>query len=78
MRLTRCVSNLIVVPNLPLFPSDALEVFWSRIHALPAYTSGLIALVHLTAAVYRHRVRSDGTLLRMRHPSAGRDRHMLT
>ncbi|MET3794183.1 cytochrome b [Aquamicrobium terrae] len=60
--------DLVVIPNLPLAASDAAEAFWSRVHALLAYGTGLLALGHALAALHHHFLRRDDTLRRMVRP----------
>lgn len=57
--------DLVVVPDLPLARSDAMEAFWSQTHALLAYGAGLLALAHAGAAIHHHFLRRDATLSRM-------------
>jgi cytochrome b561 len=57
--------DLVVVPDLPLARSDAMEAFWSQTHALLAYGAGLLALAHAGAAIHHHLMRGDATLERM-------------
>lgn len=66
--------DLVLVPDLPLARSDAMEAFWSRTHATLAYGAGLLALVHAGAAIHHHVIRGDRTLVRMLGARAGRDR----
>jgi cytochrome b561 len=65
LRIPSFVFDLIVVPDLPLARSDALEAFWSQTHALLAYGAGLLALAHAGAALHHHVARKDATLMRM-------------
>lgn len=78
LRIPSYAFNWVVIPNLPLTPSDALETFWSRIHALLAYTAGILALVHAAAAIHHHFRLRDGTLVRMLRSSPGKGSHPLT
>ena len=57
--------DLVVVPDLPFARSDAMEAFWSRVHAFLAYGAGLLALAHAGAAIHHHFIRADATLARM-------------
>ena len=66
------VFNLVVVPNLPMTPSDAAEAFWSTVHAFLAYAAGFLAAVHMLAALRHHFHFGDEVLLRMLRPSPGR------
>jgi len=72
LRIPSFVFNLIVVPDLPLTRSDAMEAFWSQTHALLAYGAGLLALAHAGAAIHHHFLRRDATLARMLGAKAGR------
>jgi cytochrome b561 len=74
LRIPSFAFDLVVVPDLPLARSDAMEAFWSRTHALLAYGAGLLALAHAGAAVHHHMVRRDATLARMLGAKASRDR----
>ena len=65
LRIPSFVFDLIVVPDLPLARSDAMEAFWSQTHALLAYGAGLLALGHAGAALHHHFLRRDATLMRM-------------
>jgi cytochrome b561 len=65
LRIPSFVFDLIVVPDLPLARSDAMEAFWSRLHGLMAYGAGVLALAHAGAAIHHHFIRRDGTLARM-------------
>jgi cytochrome b561 len=65
LRIPSFVFDRVLVPDLPLSRSDAMEAFWSRAHALLAYGAGLLALAHAGAAVHHHVLRRDATLLRM-------------
>ena len=65
LRIPSFVFDLIVVPDLPLARSDAMEAFWSQTHALLAYGAGLLALAHAGAALHHHFLRRDATLMRM-------------
>ncbi|RFC69270.1 MULTISPECIES: cytochrome b [Mesorhizobium] len=63
----------VLIPNLPLAPSDAAELLWSWVHAILAFgAAGLIAL-HVGAALWHQFVRRDGLLVRMLVP--GREEH---
>ena len=66
--------DLVLVPDLPLTRSDAMEIVWSRTHALLAYGAALLALAHAGAALHHHLLRKDATLLRM----FGRSRRHVT
>jgi cytochrome b561 len=65
LRIPSFAFNLVVVPDLPLARSDAMESLWSRTHALLAYGAGLLALAHAGAALHHHLIRRDATLVRM-------------
>lgn len=65
LRIPSFAFDLVLVPDLPLSRSDAMEAFWSRAHALLAYGAGLLALAHAGAALHHHFRRRDATLLRM-------------
>jgi len=68
LRIPSYVFNLLVIPPLPLTPSERQEIFWSNVHALLAYGGGVIALLHILAALRHHFVLHDGTLIRMLRP----------
>jgi cytochrome b561 len=57
--------NLVVVPHLPLTPSDEAEAFWREAHELLAYGAGLLALGHMAAALRHHFLLRDDVLVRM-------------
>ena len=65
LRIPSYAFDLVVVPDLPLARSDAMEAFWSQAHALLAYGAGLLALAHAGAALHHHAARRDATLTRM-------------
>lgn len=62
------VFNLVVVPSLPLAPSDTAEAVWSSIHAFLAYGAGFLIVVHALAALRHHFRFHDEVLLRMIRP----------
>jgi cytochrome b561 len=64
--------DLVLVPDLPLERSDAIEAFWSRTHATLAYGAALLALAHAGAAIHHHLIRGDHTLVRMLGARVGR------
>lgn len=57
--------NLVVVPHLPMTPSDEAEAFWRETHKLLAYGAGALAIGHATAALAHHFVLRDDVLVRM-------------
>ncbi|WP_442582946.1 cytochrome b [Mesorhizobium sp. ASY16-5R] len=57
--------NLVVVPHLPLTPSDEAEAFWGEAHEFLAYGAGLLALGHAAAALRHHFLLRDDVLVRM-------------
>ncbi|MDQ6433323.1 cytochrome b [Mesorhizobium sp. LHD-90] len=57
--------NLVVVPHLPLTPSDEAEAFWRETHKLLAYGAGMLAIGHAAAALAHHFVLRDDVLVRM-------------
>lgn len=59
------VFELFVMPNLPLFVSDADEAFWSRLHTAFVYGTIVVVALHVIAALHHHLIRHDGTLRRM-------------
>ncbi|MGB3900139.1 MAG: cytochrome b [Mesorhizobium sp.] len=65
LKIPSYAFDLVVVPDLPLARSDAMEAFWSQAHALLAYGAGLLALAHAGAALHHHAARKDATLTRM-------------
>lgn len=65
LKIPSFVFDLVVVPDLPLARSDAMEAFWSQTHALLAYGAGLLAFAHASAAIHHHIIRRDTTLVRM-------------
>lgn len=69
--------DLVLIPDLPLTRSDAMEAFWSRTHALLAYGAGLLALAHAGAAIHHHAMCEDATLARMLGTSTGKYRRRI-
>ena len=65
LRIPSFLFDLVVVPDLPLARSEAMEAFWSRMHAILAYGAGGLALAHAGAAIQHHVMRADATLARM-------------
>ncbi|OHV75911.1 cytochrome b [Rhizobium sp. LCM 4573] len=57
--------NLVVVPHLPVPKSDAAESWWTEAHALLAYFTLALVLLHSAAALHHHYRRRDDVLLRM-------------
>lgn len=78
LRIPSFAFDLVVVPDLPLARSDAMEAFWSSTHALLAYGAGLLALAHAGAAIHHHIVRRDATLVRMLGAKVGRSRRSIS
>ncbi|WP_237151487.1 cytochrome b [Oryzibacter oryziterrae] len=64
------VFNLVVIPPLPLTPSDAAEAFWSTLHATLAYGAAALIASHAGAALWHQFIRRDGLLRRMWFRSA--------
>jgi len=65
--------NTIVIPHLPVPKSDAAEAWWTTVHAVLAYSTLALVLLHSLAALHHHYHRHDGVLARMfprRHRSA--------
>lgn len=65
--------NLFVIPHLPVPKSDAAEAWWTTVHAVLAYSTLALVLLHSGAALYHHYVRHDDVLTRMlgsRHRTA--------
>lgn len=54
-----------VIPHLPMAKSAAAETFWTSTHAILAYATLALVLVHAMAALYHHIVRRDEVLVRM-------------
>lgn len=63
--------DLVVIPNLPLAPSDTAEGIWSTVHAFLAYSAGFLAAVHMLAALRHHFRFGDDVLMRMLRPRRG-------
>ncbi|MCA1366084.1 cytochrome b [Bradyrhizobium sp. BRP14] len=63
--------NAIVVPHLPLAQSETSEAFWTSAHALLAYLTLGLVMLHAAAALYHHSIRRDEVLVRMLRPSFG-------
>jgi cytochrome b561 len=57
--------NLVVIPHLPVPKSDAAEAWWTTAHAVLAYSTLALVLLHSGAALYHHHVRRDDVLTRM-------------
>jgi cytochrome b561 len=57
--------NLVLIPHLPLVPSEQAEMFWERTHGLLAYAAVLLAAGHAAAAVRHHFLLRDDVLARM-------------
>lgn len=57
--------NLVVVPHLPMTPSDEAEAFWREAHKLLAYGAGALAIGHAAAALAHHFVLRDDVFVRM-------------
>jgi cytochrome b561 len=60
--------NTVLIPNLPLPVSDAWELRFSWLHAVLAYSAGVLACLHIAAALRHHLVLKDRTLWRMLIP----------
>ena len=57
--------NLVLIPHLPLVPSEQAETFWHRLHGLLAYAAVLLAAGHAAAALRHHFLLRDDVLARM-------------
>lgn len=55
----------VLIPNLPLPPSDTAELFWSWVHAVLAFGAGSLVALHIGAAFWHQFIRRDGLLVRM-------------
>lgn len=73
LRIPSFAFDLVVVPDLPLARSDAMEALWSEAHALLAYGAGFLAIAHAGAAIHHHIMRRDATLVRMLSAKASRN-----
>lgn len=62
--------SLLLVPHLPLEPSEQAEAFWRQAHTLLAYTALVLAAGHAAAALRHHFVLRDAVMARM-VPSIG-------
>lgn len=65
LRIPSFAFNLVVVPHLPLAPSEQAEAFWREVHGLLAYAALALALGHIAAALRHGLVLRDGVLARM-------------
>jgi cytochrome b561 len=57
--------NLVLVPHLPIEPSEPAETFWRQAHGLLAYTALVLAAGHAAAALRHHFLLRDAVLARM-------------
>ena len=57
--------NAVVIPHLPATKSDEAEAFWANVHAVLAYLTLGLVLLHSAAALHHHYRRRDDVLLRM-------------
>jgi cytochrome b561 len=57
--------NLVLIPHLPLVPSEQAETFWHQLHGLLAYAAVLLAAGHAAAALRHHVLLRDDVLARM-------------
>ncbi len=57
--------NLVVIPHLPVPKSEAAEALWATVHAVLAYSTLALVILHSGAALYHHYVRHDDALTRM-------------
>ncbi|MGC4024737.1 MAG: cytochrome b [Mesorhizobium sp.] len=62
------VFGKLLIPNLPLPPSDAAELLWSWVHAVLAFGAAVLIVLHMGAALWHQFVRRDGLLVRMLVP----------
>lgn len=65
LRIPSYVFNLVVVPMLPLTPSPGAEAWWSSTHAVLAYATLALVVLHVGAAILhaRRRHASVGLML---------------
>lgn len=68
LRIPSLAFDTVLVPDLPLPVSDAWELRFSWLHLVLAYSAGLIAVLHIAAALHHHLVLGDRTLRRMLLP----------
>ncbi len=57
--------NVLLIPHLPLVPSEQAETFWRQTHTLLAYGTALLAAGHAAAALRHHFLLRDDVLARM-------------
>ncbi len=57
--------NTVVIPHLLVPKSDAAEAWWTTVHAVLAYSTLALVLLHSLAALYHHYFRRDAVLVRM-------------
>ncbi|MCO5063820.1 MAG: cytochrome b [Rhizobiaceae bacterium] len=60
--------NFVVIPNLPLVPSDGAEAFWSSTHMALGFIAAAVVTLHLCAAAWHQFIRKDGLLSRILCP----------
>lgn len=60
--------NLLVIPDLPVTPSDQAETFWGTAHLLLGYLAVVLVAGHVAAALFHHFWLRDGLLRRMAVP----------
>lgn len=68
LRIPSLAFDLLLIPNLPLPVSDSWEAAFSSLHAWLAYAAGVLALLHIGAALRHHMLLHDRTLRRMLRP----------
>lgn len=57
--------NLLLIPHLPLVPSEQAETFWRQAHTVLAYGTAVLAAGHAAAALRHHFFLRDDVLTRM-------------
>jgi cytochrome b561/polyisoprenoid-binding protein YceI len=65
LRIPTLAFNQVLIPHLPLTPSEAAEHFWRAAHEWLAYATAAVAVVHIAAALRHHFWLRDGVLRRM-------------
>jgi cytochrome b561 len=57
--------KLVLIPHLPLVPSEQAEAFWRQMHGFLAWATILLAAAHAGAALRHHLLLRDDVLARM-------------